>query len=91
MRMATETWNDVPLDFAGGRWLPNVIEGRMRSGESMSAFVEDIMFAVLAQAVLFRGAGLAVIWPRFIALLAIGAVVFAFSLARFRKTLATLA
>ena len=36
---------------------------------------------------LFRGAGLAVVWPQFLAMLGIGAVFFYFSLQRFRKFL----
>jgi len=47
-----------------------LLSGSRTAMGSMSALVQDIMFAVLAQPVLFRGAGLTVIWPRFIALLA---------------------
>ena len=44
-------------------------------------------FVILAQAVLFRGAGLAVVWPQLAALLVIGAILFFFSLRRFRTFL----
>jgi ABC-2 type transport system permease protein len=44
-------------------------------------------FIMMAQAILYRGAGLNVVWPQFAALAAIGAVLFSVSLARFRKTL----
>jgi ABC-2 type transport system permease protein len=44
-------------------------------------------FVILAQSILFRGAGLDVVWPQFAALLLIGAVLFYFSLHRFRKFL----
>ena len=40
-------------------------------------------FVELSQAILFRGAGLDVAWPRMLALLLIGAVLFGVSLARF--------
>jgi ABC-2 type transport system permease protein len=40
-------------------------------------------FVELSQAILFRGAGLDVAWPRMLALLLIGAVLFSVSLARF--------
>ena len=40
-------------------------------------------FVELSQAVLFRGAGLGVVWPRFLALAAIGAALFGMALARF--------
>jgi ABC-2 type transport system permease protein len=48
-------------------------------------------FVMLAQGVLFRGAGLSVVWPQFIALAVIGAVFFGIALARFRKTIGTMA
>jgi ABC-2 type transport system permease protein len=44
-------------------------------------------FVMLAQAILFRGAGLTIVWPQFLALLLIGAGLFFLSLARFRKTI----
>ena len=60
--------------------------------------VQDIMllaptthFVSMAQAILYRGAGLSVVWPQFLALLAIGSVLFALSLARFRKTITQMA
>jgi ABC-2 type transport system permease protein len=46
---------------------------------------------MLAQAILYRGAGLTVVWPQFLSLALIGAALFAMSLARFRKTLAAMA
>jgi ABC-2 type transport system permease protein len=48
-------------------------------------------FVILAQAILYRGAGLAVVWPQLIALTLIGAALFSFSLARFRKTIGAMA
>jgi ABC-2 type transport system permease protein len=44
-------------------------------------------FVILAQSILFRGAGLAVVWPQFVALLGIGAILFLFALRRFRQFL----
>ena len=74
------------------------LSGGMTPRESMPQLVQLIMlaaptthFVALAQAILFRGAGLAVVWPQFIALAAIGATLFSLSLARFRKTLAAMA
>jgi len=48
-------------------------------------------FVALSQAILYRGAGFEIVWPQFLSLAVIGAVLFAFSLARFRKTLASMA
>lgn len=75
-----------------------ILSGGMTPRESMPDVVQWLMlgaptthFVQLAQAVLSRGAGLEVVWPQCLALLVIGAVLFSFSLARFRRTLAALA
>ncbi|MFN4311600.1 MAG: ABC transporter permease [Ferrovibrio sp.] len=44
-------------------------------------------YVALTQAILSRGAGLDVVWPEFLAILAMGAAAFAFSLMRFRDFL----
>ena len=71
-----------------------VLSGGVTPRESMPQIIQDIMlaapdthFVILAQAILFRGAGLDVVWPQFLALLIIGVVLFAFSLHRFRQFL----
>lgn len=71
-----------------------ILSGATTPRESMPQIIQDIMlaapnthFVILAQAILFRGAGLDVVWPQFAALLLIGAVLFYFSLRRFRKFL----
>jgi len=43
----------------------------------------------LSAAILFRGAGVSVVWPDLLALAGIGLVFFAIALARFRKSLAS--
>jgi len=65
---------------------------------SIPQFVQVIMlaaptthFVMLAQAILYRGAGLTVIWPQFIALGLISAAFFSLSLARFRRTIGAMA
>lgn len=75
-----------------------ILAGGMTPRESMPDAVQFIMlaapnthFVILAQGILFRGAGLDVLWPQFAALALIGTALFAFSLARFRKTLASMA
>ncbi len=79
----------LPLQMLSGTFSPR---------ESMPEFVQIVMLAApttqfvdLGQAILFRGAGLAVVWPQFLALTGIGALLFGFSLARFRKTISELA
>jgi len=44
-------------------------------------------FVSMAQAILYRGAGLEVVWPQMLALVAIGGVFFSSALALFRRHL----
>ena len=48
--------------------------------------VPSTHFVSQTQAILFRDAGLAVVWPQFVATAAIGALFFLAALLRFRKT-----
>ncbi len=75
-----------------------MLSGGMTPRESMPQWVQWLMslaptthFTELSQAILFRGAGLTVVWPSLLALLAIGSVLFALSLRRFRRTLTQMA
>jgi ABC-2 type transport system permease protein len=75
-----------------------MLSGGSTPRESMPELVQTIMlaaptthFVMLAQAILFRGAGFDVVWPQFAALAAIGAVLFGYALARFRNTIGTMA
>jgi ABC-2 type transport system permease protein len=79
----------VPLQLLSGGTTPY---------ESMPKFVQAIMYAapnthfvMLGQGILFRGAGLGVIWPNFLALAVIATVLFWVSLRRFRSTIGTMA
>ena len=71
-----------------------VLSGGLTPRESMPDIIQNLMllapnthFVILSQAILFRGAGLSVVWPQLLALAAIGAVLFFLSLARFRRFL----
>ncbi len=71
-----------------------LLSGSITPRESMPESVQFVMlaaptthFVMLAQAILFRGAGLAVVWPQFLAIVLIGAGFFSIALARFRKTI----
>ncbi|NLB12636.1 MAG: ABC transporter permease, partial [Gammaproteobacteria bacterium] len=75
-----------------------MLSGGSTPRESMPALVQNLMLAAptthfvqLGQAILFRGAGIEVVWRPFLWLLLIGAVLFALSLARFRRTIAGMA
>jgi ABC-2 type transport system permease protein len=79
----------LPLEMLSGGSTPR---------ESMPELVQNVMlaaptthFVMLAQAVLFRGAGLDVVWPQFAALAVLGAGLFAYALARFRSTIGMMA
>lgn len=79
----------LPLQMLSGGTTPR---------ESMPELVQTVMllapnthFVMLAQAVLYRGAGLAVVWPQLLALATIGTALFALALARFRSTIGTMA
>ncbi|MCH7343787.1 ABC transporter permease [Pelomonas sp. CA6] len=75
-----------------------LLSGGVTPRESMPLAVQWIMqaaptthFVAAGQAILYRGAGLAVVWPQLLAVLAIGSVLFGAALSRFRKTIAQMA
>ncbi|MCK0207989.1 ABC transporter permease [Starkeya koreensis] len=72
----------------------NLLSGSTTPMESMPVWLQNVMqvspsthFVALSQAVLYRGAGLSVIWPNLLALAGIGAAFFALAALRFRKAL----
>lgn len=79
----------LPLQLLSGGFTPR---------ESMPVPVQWVMelaptthFVALGQAILYRGAGLDVVWPQFVNLTAIGAVLFLVALLRFRRTISQMA
>ncbi len=75
-----------------------MLSGGMTPRESMPQLVQTLMLAAptthfveLGQAILYRGAGLDVVWRPFLWLVVVGSVLFAYSLGRFRKTIAQMA
>jgi ABC-2 type transport system permease protein len=79
----------IPLEILSGGTTPR---------ESMPKLVQQIMlvaptthFVDLAQAILYRGAGLTIVWPQLLAILGIGALFFSAAQLRFRQTLAQMA
>ena len=74
----------------------NLLSGSATPMESMPDWLQYAMqftptphFVGFAQAVLYRGAGLDIVWPQLAALAAITTVFFGVSLMRFRKTIAS--
>ena len=75
-----------------------MLSGGSTPRESMPVLVQNVMmlaptthFVQLGQAILFRGAGLDVVWPQFLWTAGIGIFFFAIALARFRKTISSMA
>jgi ABC-2 type transport system permease protein len=75
-----------------------VLSGGITARESMPQIVQDIMtiaptthFVILAQAILYRGAGFDVVWPQFLALIVIGGGFFSATLWYFRKAMTNMA
>ncbi|HBO4782171.1 ABC transporter permease [Pseudomonas aeruginosa] len=79
----------IPLQILSGGTTPR---------ESMPDLVQNIMllaptthFVSLAQAVLFRGAGISIVWGQLVLVFAIGLLFFLSALWRFRKTIGQMA
>lgn len=75
-----------------------MLSGGATPRESMPEFVQVLMLAAptthfvkLAQAILYRGAGMDVVWSQFISLAAIGGIFFGIALGRLRKTIGQMA
>ena len=72
-----------------------LLSGGATPMESMPVWLQHLMqivsptphFVAFSQAVLYRGADLAIVWPLLVAMAAIGTVYFAFALSRFRRVI----
>jgi len=74
-----------------------ILSGSLTPRESMPMVVQKIMliaptthFVSLAQAILYRGAGIGVVWRQFLALLGIAILFFTAALIRFRRSIGTM-
>ena len=74
-----------------------MLSGGATPRESMPGVVRSLMlaapdthFVMLAQAILYRGAGIGTVWPQFLSLAAIGTILFAIALERFRRTISSM-
>jgi ABC-2 type transport system permease protein len=79
----------MPLEMLSGGSTPR---------ESMPQLIQTVMlaaptthFVAASQAILYRGAGLDLVWPGMIAIAALGSVFFGWSLVRFRRTIGQMA
>ena len=79
----------LPLQMLSGGTTPR--EGMPEIVQWVMLAAPNTHFVMLSQGILYRGAGLEVVWPQLISLSVIGTALFIFSLTRFRKTLASVA
>lgn len=75
-----------------------MLSGGVTPRESMPDCVQYLMlaaptthFVMLSQSILYRGAGLDVVWPQFLTLALIGVLFFSIALSRFRLTIGAMA
>lgn len=71
----------------------HMLSGSITPRESMPEWVQQVMLAAptthfvdFAQAILYRGAGLTIVWPRFLLLIIIGLLFFVSATAKFRHS-----
>src|SRR5271166_1353593 len=77
-------------------YLPmNMLSGSNTPLESMPSWLATVMqvspsthFVLFAQSILYRGAGLNVVWPQFLAVAVVGGLFFGFAILRFRSVAA---
>lgn len=76
----------LPMNMLSGGEMPT--EGQPEWLQTAMLAVPSKHFVEIAQAILFRDAGLDVVWPQLATVAVIGALFFAFAAARFRRSIA---
>ncbi|WP_428036854.1 ABC transporter permease [Amphritea sp.] len=76
----------VPIIMLSGGLTP--IESQPEIIQPLTWFLPSRHYMSFAQAVIFRGAGLSIIWPQLLTMIALGAIFFSASLALFRRSIA---
>jgi len=73
----------------------NMLSGSNTPLESMPSWLANVMqlspsthFVLFAQSILYRGAGIDVVWPQFLAVATVGGLFFGFAILRFRSVAA---
>lgn len=73
----------VPIAFLSGAWMPaESLPDQMKMLMSISPLT---YYSEFANAVVFRGAGMLLLWPQLLAMAAIGAVCFSYAMIRLRS------
>lgn len=78
----------LPMNLLSGGNTP--IESQPATLQVLMQAVPSTHFVSFAQAILFRGAGFAAVWPQFLATVAIAALFFGVAAARFRRSIASI-
>ncbi|MEZ5666936.1 MAG: ABC transporter permease [Alphaproteobacteria bacterium] len=78
----------LPMNMLSGGETPT--ESQPEALQALMQAVPSTHFVAFAQAILFRGAGLGIVWPQFALVAAIGGAFFAFAAIRFRRNIGAL-
>ena len=76
----------LPMMLLSGAETP--IESQPKQLQAVMQAVPSVHFVSFAQSILYRGAGLDIVWPKFGLVVAIGGLFFAFAALRFRRSIA---
>ena len=76
----------LPMMLLSGAETP--IESQPEQLQAVMQAVPSVHFVSFAQSILYRGAGLDIVWPKFGLVVAIGGLFFAFAALRFRRSIA---
>ena len=79
----------LPMQMLSGGSTPR--ESMPQIAQNIMEFAPTTHFVAASQAILYRGAGLSVVWPQIVALCLIGAAFFLGALAYFRKSITRMA
>jgi len=75
----------LPMNLLSGGFTP--LESMPEALQKIMGFVPSTNYIKLAQAILFRDAGLSIVWPEMIMVTAVGLMLFTYSALRFRSFL----
>lgn len=75
----------LPMILLSGGSTP--LEGQPAALRAIMQFVPSTQFVAFAQAILYRGAGFAIVWHHFLAVAGVGLLLFVLAALRFRKSI----
>tara|TARA_R110001583_G_scaffold91955_4_gene234212 strand:+ start:48750 stop:49898 length:1149 start_codon:yes stop_codon:yes gene_type:complete len=78
----------LPMRLLSGGYTPT--ESQPQLMQWIMTFVPSTHYVKFAQSILYRGAGLDIVWPEFAMIAGIGGLFFAFAAFRFRKSIAVM-